>query len=433
MSSLTSVSINKNQKRFAPQIKDKPRARPRSTRAAPAHGESLPTSAEQQHEKVDSSAKPTTINSQLGPVRGDSPLPHSPKKRKTSVTLDKTPAETDQVAHSDIVALPENSSLLHSSRKREASVIQDNTTKDTHEVVAPDAAVLADVEKLIRDVPPALLARPDNDATLSVPQPLEPQDKHETDDLLQQNNLQPSLIGMPCQADQQQQHSAIVPHPQPTFGQNQETAMDIPNNTMSVNESDERHENITPVDDRWMNMMEQTLKAIEHASERKWAKLKSTAATAREKKNLEQYWMKYQQEERERKRNEEEAEKKAFTRSDAPQVKLVNGEIVLDEDSLERPIQDPPQTEEEITPQIVEESSSLSASDVRNQYDRVKRKRWTKAETERFYEGIQMYGLDFGQIATLFPDRDQKSVKIKYLYEEKWFPWKINDYIFSHS
>ena len=48
-----------------------------------------------------------------------------------------------------------------------------------------------------------------------------------------------------------------------------------------------------------------------------------------------------------------------------------------------------------------------------------KTRRWSSGETETFYEGLRMYGTDFGRIEVLLPRKSRMQVKRKYLKELK--------------
>ncbi|XP_010521886.1 PREDICTED: uncharacterized protein LOC104800691 [Tarenaya hassleriana] len=55
------------------------------------------------------------------------------------------------------------------------------------------------------------------------------------------------------------------------------------------------------------------------------------------------------------------------------------------------------------------------------------RARWSKLDTERFYEGIREFGSDLSMIQQLFPDRTREQMKLKYKSEERRHPMKLNN------
>ena len=50
---------------------------------------------------------------------------------------------------------------------------------------------------------------------------------------------------------------------------------------------------------------------------------------------------------------------------------------------------------------------------------RVIRSRWDEESTDRFYDGLRMFGTDFGMISKMFPGRSRREIKLKFTKEEK--------------
>ena len=50
---------------------------------------------------------------------------------------------------------------------------------------------------------------------------------------------------------------------------------------------------------------------------------------------------------------------------------------------------------------------------------RVTRSRWDEESTDRFYDGLRMFGTDFGMISKMFPGRSRREIKLKFTKEEK--------------
>nr|VDC69194.1 unnamed protein product [Brassica rapa] len=55
------------------------------------------------------------------------------------------------------------------------------------------------------------------------------------------------------------------------------------------------------------------------------------------------------------------------------------------------------------------------------------RTRWSKQDTELFYEGIQDFGGDLSMVQLLFSDRTHQQIKLKFKLEERRNPLKLND------
>jgi transcription factor TFIIIB component B'' len=60
-------------------------------------------------------------------------------------------------------------------------------------------------------------------------------------------------------------------------------------------------------------------------------------------------------------------------------------------------------------------------------------KRWTAADTELFYEGLQHFGTDFQMISHMFPGSTRRSMKLKFTREERDNPARIREILLSRS
>lgn len=58
---------------------------------------------------------------------------------------------------------------------------------------------------------------------------------------------------------------------------------------------------------------------------------------------------------------------------------------------------------------------------------KTKAKRWTKEETDLFYQGLRRHGTDFETIAKMIPSRNRLEIKNMFNRQEKINPWKITD------
>ncbi|PKA60676.1 hypothetical protein AXF42_Ash006310 [Apostasia shenzhenica] len=59
--------------------------------------------------------------------------------------------------------------------------------------------------------------------------------------------------------------------------------------------------------------------------------------------------------------------------------------------------------------------------------DRTNRTRWSKTDTELFYQAVQQFGADFTMIQVLFPTRSREQVKAKFKNEQRKHPMQIAD------
>lgn len=102
----------------------------------------------------------------------------------------------------------------------------------------------------------------------------------------------------------------------------------------------------------------------------------------------------------------------------APQVEVVDGRVVLDPQSLVVTTR----SAEEITAgfDVVYEGSNYVTS--ASYSNRTQSDPWTPDETNRFYSAVRQYGIDFSMIATLFPKRKRREIKLKFKREERANP-----------
>ncbi|KAG2244549.1 hypothetical protein Bca52824_093636 [Brassica carinata] len=61
------------------------------------------------------------------------------------------------------------------------------------------------------------------------------------------------------------------------------------------------------------------------------------------------------------------------------------------------------------------------------------RTRWSKQDTQLFYEGIQEFGGNLSMVQQLFPDRTRQQIKLKFKLEERRNPLKLNDALSTRS
>jgi transcription factor TFIIIB component B'' len=108
----------------------------------------------------------------------------------------------------------------------------------------------------------------------------------------------------------------------------------------------------------------------------------------------------------------------------APQMRIVNGQMVLDEESLRvnRHDRDALAVDEM---EIVEENMHTRLVNSATWSKRVKGERWDEESTDRFYESLSMFGTDFEMISRLFPGRTRREIKNKFNCEERKDPARI--------
>lgn len=102
----------------------------------------------------------------------------------------------------------------------------------------------------------------------------------------------------------------------------------------------------------------------------------------------------------------------------APQMRIVDGQIVLDEESLRVDRHQRDALEEEHM-EIVEENVHTRLVNSGTWSKREKGDRWEEEATDRFYEALSMFGTDFEMISMLFPGRSRRQIKNKFNCEER--------------
>lgn len=113
-----------------------------------------------------------------------------------------------------------------------------------------------------------------------------------------------------------------------------------------------------------------------------------------------------------------EKEPSGGSQSLVPSVLIVNGQIVHDEDSRiinRHDLADATRTDER---EIIEDALTrrVNANSNRNLE---KRQTWGEDLTDRFYDGLRMFGTDFEMISKMFPQHSRHQVKLKFVREER--------------
>ncbi|KAK5134935.1 hypothetical protein LTR08_006026 [Meristemomyces frigidus] len=120
-----------------------------------------------------------------------------------------------------------------------------------------------------------------------------------------------------------------------------------------------------------------------------------------------------------------------------PKLIMVNGEMVLDETSLNRPNE---AAADDIMEEIEEENdltqrlnrTTWMTNRRRDPTERVpawrlKSDPWGNEETDRFYDALKMFGTDFFIISKMFEPKTRKQIKLKFNREEKLDPMRIRN------
>lgn len=106
--------------------------------------------------------------------------------------------------------------------------------------------------------------------------------------------------------------------------------------------------------------------------------------------------------------------------SQTPQVKVVDGRIVVNEESLYATRAD----DVELTDMdVVNESGTrVTSSSFRKKKPR---DTWTLDDTELFYKALSMVGTDFSMVSLFFEGKTRAQIKNKFKREERSNPGKI--------
>lgn len=107
-----------------------------------------------------------------------------------------------------------------------------------------------------------------------------------------------------------------------------------------------------------------------------------------------------------------------------PQMRIVNGQIVIDDASLvvdrhamaAAAATDMEEVEEDDFSRITTSGTFMKRE--RNIY-------WDAESTEKFYNGLRMFGTDFEMISKMFPNRNRRQIKLKFNKEERDYPRKV--------
>lgn len=107
-----------------------------------------------------------------------------------------------------------------------------------------------------------------------------------------------------------------------------------------------------------------------------------------------------------------------------PQVQIVDGRIVINQESLVIGAQASTRVDTETYRRVEENASKLNYHSYSN---RGPSERWRTEDTELFYKALEQFGTDFELIQQLFPGRTRRQVKAKFKNEEKLHAVRLAD------
>lgn len=112
----------------------------------------------------------------------------------------------------------------------------------------------------------------------------------------------------------------------------------------------------------------------------------------------------------------------------AVQTRIVDGKIVLDEQSLFANYRDDEQqAREQRNWEVVDERESDQFVNSASRSKQRRTQRWSAEETERFFQAVSQWGTDFEMITRLFPHRTRREIKSKWTKESRQNSKRLDD------
>lgn len=112
----------------------------------------------------------------------------------------------------------------------------------------------------------------------------------------------------------------------------------------------------------------------------------------------------------------------------AVQTRIVDGKIVLDEQSLYANYRDEEQqAKEQRNWEVIDEREGDQFVNSASRSKQRRTQRWSAEETERFFQAISQWGTDFEMITRLFPHRTRREIKSKWTKESRQNPKRLDD------
>ena len=103
----------------------------------------------------------------------------------------------------------------------------------------------------------------------------------------------------------------------------------------------------------------------------------------------------------------------------APQVRIVNGQIVQDEGSRLIDRHAAAENERQDSDDEIQEDELSRRVNSATYMKRISSFRWTAESTERFYDGLRFFGTDFMMMTAMFPGLSRRHLKLKFAKEER--------------
>ena len=118
-----------------------------------------------------------------------------------------------------------------------------------------------------------------------------------------------------------------------------------------------------------------------------------------------------------------------------PQLRIVNGQMVVDQASLIVDRRAEASRTEDTLEEVEEDDLTARVNSHSWLYDNrrdpaergrpLKSDRWTTDQTEAFYDALRMFGTDFYIISRMFPGKTRRQIKLKFVREEKSNPTAV--------
>ena len=114
-------------------------------------------------------------------------------------------------------------------------------------------------------------------------------------------------------------------------------------------------------------------------------------------------------------------EREESVANNVPNTIIVNGQIQIDEESLQIDRHAGAAAERDAEQlEAVDETDLTRKVNSGSWLKHEKRGGWDELMTERFYDGLRMFGTDFEMISKMFPGRTRHKIKLKFVKEEKF-------------
>ncbi|CCU82738.1 ranscription factor TFIIIB component [Blumeria hordei DH14] len=115
-----------------------------------------------------------------------------------------------------------------------------------------------------------------------------------------------------------------------------------------------------------------------------------------------------------------------FAPSAGPRMRIVDGQIVTDEQSLQIDRHERARINNNDEEELIEENDFTRIVSSNNYLRRERSQHWDLPGNELFWKGLRMFGTDFEMIANMFPNRSRRQIKLKFNAEERANPRKVN-------